>query len=388
MKVSVLQDKLDAALKQVKNVVDKKAKLPVLSCVWLHPYDATLLIDATNLDQSLSVRVGARVDMEGKGIVLQYEVLAKLVSKFTPERVDIRVDYSTLTATFTCGNKQFDLKGIDPDEFPQLPEIEPDFELSAEDMITAINQIRYATHKGGRKDVKRPVLETISVRFNGDKTLDLCAVDGTRMATTTVKIPTLLTPTQPFQALIHNSNIPGLLDFLKSANQGKYFGDITMQYNEQRKTLGFATRRATYWTTLYEGTFPAYEAIVPGHFDLEICAHREEMIDIAQSCEMFADGIYFQWDQEKLTLHMSAGSAERGEFRGQTNATGTWKGNFGIEAKLFIEALQHLESEIVTLWVSLAGPIIKIEGKDESGGASALVFGLDLRNSNGKEWWV
>lgn len=374
MKVAVLQDKLNAALKQVKNIVDVKAKLPVLGCVWLRPADGAVIVDATDLDQSLSIRVGAKVDREGNGIVLNYAKLSKLIDRLSPERVDITVDYSTLTATFSCGSKTFELKGLDGDEFPQLPEIEEGLSIRPVLLLNALDQVSYAMYKG--KD-DRGALETVSFEYDGEL-FHLTAVDGFRLAITKMPCHDMIAPTRPFQALIPKASLSGLTDFLKASKDAMIFN---CYYDESRRRLGFATTRATYWTTCSEYTFPNYAAIIPTLFDFELYVNREELLECAKSCLIYDKDMHFDWNAEKLNLAMSTGCMEMGEFRQNMTATGAWHGTFALDAQRLIDALSHMTCETVTVLVDNT-PRIKIEGDYD-----ALIFGKDLREWKGGKWW-
>ncbi len=325
MKVSVLQDKLNTALKQFRHVIDKKNLVPVLYNVVLYPEDATLVVGGTNLSQSLKMRIGAKVDQEGRGITLPYLTLSKLIDKLPAERIDISADYITQTATFVCNTRRFELKGIDADEFPALRDVEAQFEIMSDKLLTAMNKVSYAMCKQDN----RPVLQCLSM-MPVDGKLQFAAADGYRLAVSNVATYDDLLPEEPFQALIHIEDLPGMVDFIKWAAAGgnyksKFPEMLKLAYVDdgQHKRLGIATLTASYWVNSFDsGKFPDYQVINKFSPSVEYTLNREDLIDAIDTSKVYYDHFTFDFDPEAQQVEIASGSPEHGVYHETLPAKG------------------------------------------------------------------
>ena len=117
MIISILQENLQKGLSTVGKAVDNRPPLPVLSNILLEAEGSRLKLAATNLQLSITMWIGAKVDEPGE-ITLPKNTLADLVSNLSPERVDMTLDTATQTMNVRCGTTVSNIKGIDSGEFP------------------------------------------------------------------------------------------------------------------------------------------------------------------------------------------------------------------------------------------------------------------------------
>ena len=119
MIVSVLQENLAKSLNIVTKAVDSNPPLPVLANVLLETEDSRLKLSATNLEMSISVWLGAKVEQAGS-ITLPAKTFSELVNNLSRERVDLRLDADTDTVHMRCGIQTSNVRGINADEFPPI----------------------------------------------------------------------------------------------------------------------------------------------------------------------------------------------------------------------------------------------------------------------------
>ncbi|MCZ7668204.1 MAG: DNA polymerase III subunit beta [Chloroflexi bacterium] len=112
--------------------------------------------------------------------------LNDLVGQLAQEQVYMALDVPTQTLHVTCAKTESNIKGIDAQEFPLIPE--PDQEnrtrVEADVFKQMINQVAFAA----AVDDTRPTLTGVSTKFEGSQ-LSMAATDGFRLSLRTAHIP-------------------------------------------------------------------------------------------------------------------------------------------------------------------------------------------------------
>ena len=121
MKVFVNQQQLAHCVSIVSRAVSPRSTLPVLSNILIKTDDGRLRLSATNLELGITCWMGAKVEGEG-AITVPSRTFTDLVSNLPNEQVSLVLDNSTHTLNVKCGTSETNIKGIDAEEFPPIPE--------------------------------------------------------------------------------------------------------------------------------------------------------------------------------------------------------------------------------------------------------------------------
>ena len=155
MKVFVNQQQLAHSVSIVSRAVSPRSTLPVLSNILIKTDNGRLRLSATNLELGITCWMGAKVEGEG-AITVPSRTFTDLVSNLPNEDVTLTLDMNTRTLNLRCGTSTTDIKGIDAEEFPPIPE--PDLStgipLNVENFKEMIHQVAFAAST----DEARPVL--------------------------------------------------------------------------------------------------------------------------------------------------------------------------------------------------------------------------------------
>src|SRR5262245_17110884 len=119
MIISVLQENLAKGVNIVAKAVEARPALPVLTNILLEAEDSRLKLVASNLQMSITMWIGAKVEKPG-AITLPARTFSDLVNRLSKDRVDLTLDDTTHTVTVHCGTTDSKIKGIDADEFPPI----------------------------------------------------------------------------------------------------------------------------------------------------------------------------------------------------------------------------------------------------------------------------
>lgn len=318
MKISILQDKLNTALKQVIKSVENKPTLPILGNILLTIDDGRVKLSATNLEHSTVAWVGAKIDMDGPGITLPAKTLADVVAKFPPERIDISVDYPTQTATLKCGASRTEIKGIDIAEFPLLPEFtQTDWVISAK----VLKQVIAHAQCAAAREQNRPIL--CGIHFEGDgHRLTVISADGFRLYVSAIELDEAV---QPFEVTLPLQSMLILSKLITDVEDG-----IAVQMPGQRDLMLFGLKHMTFATQILDGKFPAVDAIVPKTYEHKAVLYTADLFAAVERGQVFGKDSAFSMQViftppnepgEPGSANFIGMSAERGMLEGMMDCT-------------------------------------------------------------------
>jgi len=166
MKVSCLQENLAKGLGIVSRAVSTRSTLPVLANVLIATDGGRLKLSATNLEIVITCWVGAKVEEEGATTV-PARTLNDLVNTLPQEQVDLTLDSKTQTLHLSCARTEANIKGIDAQEYPLVPEVGEDgrHKIEADVFKTMIHQVAFAA----ASDDARPTLTGVLTKIEGKK---------------------------------------------------------------------------------------------------------------------------------------------------------------------------------------------------------------------------
>ena len=121
MKVSVLQENLAKGVSIVGRAIPTRPSMQVLGNVLLETEEGRLKLAATNLEMGITAWIGAKIEEDG-AITLPARTFIDLVNQLSPERVDLDLNVRNQTVNVHCGATNSNIKGIDANEFPLIPQ--------------------------------------------------------------------------------------------------------------------------------------------------------------------------------------------------------------------------------------------------------------------------
>ena len=164
-------------LTNIQRTVSTKAVIPVLEGILIKAYDGKITLCSYDLEIGTTTDMDANIVQQGE-VVLKAKLLVDVVSKLPSDNVHISTN-DKLVTEIKCGSVKYQLAGISPVEFPDLPTFEEKTRLTIKATLLQdmIRKVRYAISDNNQKPVYTGALFDIK-----DKMLNLVAVDGFRMA--------------------------------------------------------------------------------------------------------------------------------------------------------------------------------------------------------------
>lgn len=277
MNVSVLQENLAKGLSIVNRAVPSRPTLPVLSNVLIATDNQRLKLAATTLELGITCWIGAKINEEGATTVPARTFL-DLVNNLSPERVDMELNPRNQVLNLHCGATKANLKCVDAAEFPMIPEAdESGGVLIPADVLREM--IAHVDFAAAREDT-RPVLTGILMRFEGDQ-LTLASADGFRLAVRTAYLEVPV-------AEAHQIIVPARTLTEVARIIGDEDDEVLISLPEGRNQVMFHLSNVDIVSSLIDGVFPDYEAIIPKSHSTSTQVYTSELLQACKRSEVFA----------------------------------------------------------------------------------------------------
>ena len=177
MKFSCEKALLQSAILTASRAVSPKSTIPALEGLLLEAEEnGTVFLTGYNQETGIRSAIQADVSQPGS-MVLPARLFGEIVRKLPDDMVLFQEE--ALKVHIACGYSEFDLLGIDPEDFPELPTVEyqNSLALPEQTLRAMISQTIFAVST----DDSRPI-HTGTLFSVGEDGLTMVAVDGFRLA--------------------------------------------------------------------------------------------------------------------------------------------------------------------------------------------------------------
>ncbi|MEX1071214.1 MAG: DNA polymerase III subunit beta [Anaerolineales bacterium] len=277
MKVSVLQENLAQGLNVVSRAVSPRSTYPILANVLVSAEDGRLKLSTTDRELGITCWIGAKIQEAGATTV-PARTFSDLVTTFPNDTIEMELAVRTQTLHLRAGRSNAEIKGIDAQEFPPMPEPDKNggVELVAGDFKEMIQQVVFAASR----DDARPVLTGVLITVEG-KTMTMAAADGFRLSVRKAELKNAID--QPLRAIVPAR---ALNEVARIATDDKE--TVKMMLPPGRGQVIFSMKDAELRCQLVEGAFPEYQQIIPNGYKTRTIVATEALLKAAKQAEIFA----------------------------------------------------------------------------------------------------
>lgn len=366
MKLKIDQAQLLTGLTTVLPAVASRRMLPILGNILLIAKSGYLKLVATDLDISISTVVSANVKLAGS-VTLPARFLYDYVRALPNTLLSFDLELDELTANLKCGHNTANIKGLSPEEFPKVPDLDSisytaqgaeapaRIELRPDVLAKMIRQVTIAA----AADESRPIFKGVLFQFF-DERLTMAATDGFRLSTKIHNSPSGLS--EPIEALVPGKALVKLAEILKDTIDPVIFIITPKQVLFHCDTTDLSIQ-------LLEGKFPEFGKMIPAGYTtravLDTDAFKRAVKVSHLFCRDAADLVELDIDVDQLTL--TARSAELGdnEVALPANIQGEDK-QIGLNCSYLLDVLKVVDSPAI--WLETTDPtapvVIRPEGDD------------------------
>ncbi|MBQ7936838.1 MAG: DNA polymerase III subunit beta [Clostridia bacterium] len=352
-------------LNEIINVVQKaasaKSTIPALEGIMIEALESGK-IEFTAYDLSISISYTLEAEEIEKGrVILSSRLFGEIIRKLPAGEVTIETDPKTYLTTIQAGNAHFTITGMDPENFPELPNVlgEDGVVLTYSDFKTMVRQTIFAVSV---TDLK-PILTGVLFELNKEEgTVSAVAVDNFRLAIR--KVPFVQVNGNFNKVVIPSRALNELLKILPDSDTE------TIQICNSKNFVAFRFGQVQMVSRLLEGEFLDYKAALPKDYNFRVKVNVRDFSHVIERASLMANATIispircnFDFDRIDITTASNLGSFNDSiDVEPFSN-----KMVIGFNYKYMLAALNACDDEeiMIELQSNLAPIILKPMEKDD-----------------------
>ena len=360
MKFIIKQDILLESLNHTARAISPRNLIPILTGIKFELREEGLYLSASDTDISIRCMIPANniIDIQEYGeIVIGGKYIVEIIKKLPNMDITIEVmdGYKMIVST---ANTEFNLNGINPNEFPNL-----DLEETNEPILLKTNifkKIIAQTFFATSQNESRPLLTGINFKIT-DNIMDVIATDSYRLAKKSITLDKNLDE-------IINIVIPGknLMELSKIMDDDNEILELHIFDNK----ILFKYKNLLFLSRLLSGIYPATSSIIPNDFSVSVecnCNGLFEMIDRASLLTSDRDKNTIKLELSNKELVISSNSPEIGKVEEKMIVDSNDEISISFSSKYMLDSLKSFEAGSITLYMNNDNsPIIIKNGNDDS----------------------
>ncbi|AST93935.1 DNA polymerase III subunit beta [Sutcliffiella cohnii] len=359
MKFIIQRDKLLQSVQDVLKAVSTRTTIPILTGIKLVTSEEGVTLTGSDSDISIESFIPSEEDgtinvevIQPGSVVLQARFFSEIIKKLPMDTVEIEVGSHNMTV-IRSGKSEFNLNGLDAEEYPLLPQIEEEnvFRISADLIKNIIRQTVFAVSTSET----RPILTGVNWQLENSE-LICTATDSHRLALRKAKV-------ESDNNLSCNVVIPGksLSELSKILDDTNELIDIVVTENQ----VLFKAKNILFFSRLLDGNYPDTSRLIPSESKTTITVTTKDFLQAIDRASLLAregrnNVVKFNTFETGL-LEISSNSPEVGKVVEQVQSTSVDGEELKISfsAKYMMDALKALEgTEIVVNFTGAMRPFV------------------------------
>jgi DNA polymerase III subunit beta len=367
MRFIIQRDHLVQSVQDVMKAVTSRTTIPILTGIKIVVSEEGVTLTGSDSDVSIESFIPKDEDdkeivqiKQTGAIVLQAKFFSEMVRKLPGDQVEIEVQ-NHLQTVIRSGSSEFNLIGLDAEEYPHLPQIEAEnvFKIPTDLLKAMIRQTSFAVSTSET----RPILTGVNWQVENDE-LNCIATDSHRLALRKVKIE-IETPAS------YNVVIPGksLNELSKILADGHELIDIVITDNQ----VLFKAKHLLFFSRLLEGNYPDTSRLIPNESKTDIVLQTKEFLHAIDRASLLAregrNNVVKLSTIESERIEISSNTPEVGKVVEEISSPSIEGEELKISfsAKYMMDALKALEgTEIKISFTGAMRPFIIQPINDES----------------------
>ncbi|RHW40432.1 DNA polymerase III subunit beta [Neobacillus notoginsengisoli] len=282
MKFSIQRDDLVQSVNDVMKAVPSRTTIPILTGIKI--VAGTDGVTLTGSDSDISIESFIPKEANGDeiveikqtgAIVLQAKFFSEIIRKLPTDTVEIEV-HNHLQTVIRSGKSEFNLNGIEAEEYPHLPQIEEEskFRIPADLLKAMIRQTVFAVSVSET----RPILTGVNWRAENNELICI-ATDSHRLALRKARVETENNET--YNVVIPGKSLNELSKIIADTNEPI---DIVITENQ----VLFKAKNLLFFSRLLEGNYPDTSRLIPQESKTDIVVHTKDFLHAIDRASLLA----------------------------------------------------------------------------------------------------
>lgn len=343
MKFIIQRDRLVQSVQDVMKAIASRTTIPILTGIKIVATEKGVTLTGSDSDISIESFIPKEEDgnelveiKEPGAIVLQARFFSEIVKKLPTETVDIEVQ-THLQTVIRSGKSEFNLHGLDAEEYPHLPQIKEEnvFRIPTDLLKMMIRQTVFAVSTSET----RPILTGINWKIENNE-LTCIATDSHRLALRKAQIET--ENNESYNVVIPGKSLNELSKILDDSNDPI---DIVITENQ----VLFKAKHLLFFSRLLEGNYPDTSRLIPTDSKTDVVVNLKEFLQAIDRAALLArddrnNVVKFSTFESQL-IEISSNTPEIGKVVEEVQAQSIDGEELKISfsAKYMMDALKTLE---------------------------------------------
>ena len=344
MEFTIKRDYFITQLNDTLKAISPRTTLPILTGIKIDAKDNNVILTGSDSEISIEITIPKQVDgedivdiTETGSVVLPGRFFVDIIKKLPGKDVKLSTNEQFQTL-ITSGHSEFNLSGLDPEQYPLLPQVSRDdaIQLSVKVLKNIIAQTNFAVSTSET----RPVLTGVNWLIQ-DNELICTATDSHRLAVRKLKLED--------ESENKNVIIPGkALSELNKIMSDNDDIDIFFASNQ----VLFKVGNVNFISRLLEGHYPDTTRLFPENYEIKLGLDNGEFyhaIDRASLLAREGGNNVIKLSTGNEVVELSSTSPEIGTVKEEVTATDVEGGNLKISfnSKYMMDALKAIDNDEV-----------------------------------------
>ncbi len=346
MEFSIQRDYFITQLNDTLKAISPRTTLPILTGIKIDAKNEGIVLTGSDSEISIEITIPNQVDgeeivnvTEPGSVVLPGRFFVDIIKKLPGREVKLSTNEQFQTL-ITSGHSEFNLSGLDPDQYPLLPQVssEDALQLPVKVLKNVIAQTNFAVSTSET----RPVLTGVNWLIQENE-LICTATDSHRLAVRKLKL-------EDEEIGDKNVIIPGkaLAELNKIMTESEEHIDIFFASNQ----VLFRVGNVNFISRLLEGHYPDTSRLFPENYEIKLALDNSDFYHAIDRASLLAreggnNVIKLSAGDEQVEL--SSTSPEIGTVKEEVTANEVEGGNLKISfnSKYMIDALKAIDNDEV-----------------------------------------
>ena len=253
MKFVCYKDTIIKALNSVVKGVASKTTMPILEGILIQTNEGEIKLTTYDLEIGIEYTMKCDIIEHGSTVVN--------ATMFT--EINISVNENNLL-TIECEGALYKLATMNPDEFPELPQIEIENSIDLEQ--GALKNMIRKTIFAVSSDENRPIFSGCLFEIKDNK-LNVVAIDGFRLALRNINLPV---PVNDFKAVIPAKTLNEVIKIISDSFESVKIGVAKNQALFEMENCKIVTR-------ILDGEFLNYNSVIPTEWQTRVRVNRNDL---------------------------------------------------------------------------------------------------------------
>lgn len=340
MKIIFEKDKMIKALNSVTKAVATKTTMPILEGILIQTNNDDIKLTCYDKELGIEYIIKENNVLEQGSTVVNAIMFSEIIRKLPDTNITISINENNLLV-IECEGSVYKLATMNPDDFPQLPEInvENSIELEQNTLKDIIRKTIFAIST----EENRPVFTGCLFEVKNNK-LNVVAVDGFRLAW---KSKILNTKTNDFEAVI-----PGRT--LQEINKILIDSFDLIKLGIAKNQALFEIENCKIVTRLLDGEFLKYSEVIPKKWETRVRVNKNLISNCFERISLISSSSMEKEKRYPVKLNVEVGKIKIS----CTNQTGDAKEEIftttegqdleaGFNPKFFLDVFRNIDDEEV-----------------------------------------